>query len=136
MKEYTKTNKLLKMFSPHLATAVLLIHIFIILFIVGLFFLVPIGYKYNWNWQKSQKLRFFHLILISIVTFETLVGISCPLTVIENNLRGIYISNSFIDLILQKIVYWEFPTIVFLLLYSLCLFWTILMWFIFPPKIK
>ena len=124
------------MFSPHLATAVLLIHIFLILFIVGLFFLVPIGYKYNWNWQKSQRLRFLHLILISIVTFETLVGISCPLTVIENNLRGIYISNSFIDLILQKIVYWEFPTIVFLLLYSLCLFWTILMWFIFPPKIK
>ena len=93
MKEYIKTNKLLKMFSPHLATAVLLIHIFIIVFIIGLFFLVPIGYKYNWNWQKS-KAKIFSFILISIVTFETLVGISCPLTVIENNLRGVYISNS------------------------------------------
>ena len=117
-----------------IADVILFFHFLIIIFIVSLFFVVPVGYKLNWQWQKNEKLRLLHLVLITIVTFESIIGITCPLTFIENNLRGIHISNSFISIWLTKIVFWQLPSIFFLIIYSLCLFWTILMWIKFPPK--
>ena len=55
--------------------------------------------------QKKKNIRLLHLIMISIVTLETCIGVACPLTIIENNLRGIYVSNSFVDSFFNKILY-------------------------------
>jgi Protein of Unknown function (DUF2784). len=71
-----------------------------------------------------------------LVTLETLLGITCPLTSIENNLRGISSNKSFISFWIEKIIYWDFPTIFFIFLYFIFLGWTLLMWKIYPPKLK
>ena len=88
------------------------------------------------DWIKNFKLRLFHFGLMFLVTFETLVGITCPLTSIENYLRGINNSKSFISFWIEKIIYWDFPTSFFIFLYFVFFGWTLIMWKIYPPKFK
>ena len=59
---------------------------------------------------------------------------TCPLTIIENIFNQNQYSQSFIKFWISKIVYWDFPTLFFITLYSLCALWTVLMWKIFPPR--
>ena len=119
-----------------LADIVLILHFFIVIFISVGFLIIPIGYYYDWSWIKNYKLRLFHCSLMCLVTFETILGITCPLTSIENNLRGINNNKSFISFWIEKIIYWDFPTKFFIFLYFIFLGWTLLMWKIYPPKFK
>ena len=119
-----------------IANIVLIFHFCVVIFITFGFFLIPIGYKFGWVWVKNLKLRIFHCGMMIFVTLETLLGITCPLTSIENNLRGIYESTSFISYWINQIIYWNFPTQFFIILYCMFLGWTFLMWKIFPPIIK
>ncbi len=122
------------MTSNHFADIVLSIHFIIAFFIVSLFFVIPFGYKFKWNWIKNRKLRLFHIILMFFVTLETILGITCPLTIIENDLRGIMTSNSFINTWISKILFFDFPNEYFLITYILCSLWTTLIWIKFPPE--
>ena len=117
-----------------IADIILIIHFLVVLFIASLFVLVPAGYKFNWTWQKNFKLRSIHLLLIFFITLETIIGITCPLTMLENHLRGVLVSNDFIDLYISKIIFWDFPPIFFLTLYFFCLIWTVFIWIKFPPN--
>ena len=119
-----------------LADIILILHFLVVIFITVGFLLIPIGYYYYWSWIRNFKLRLFHFGLMFIVTFETLVGITCPLTSIENYLRGINNSKSFVSFWIEKIIYWDFPTSFFIFLYFVFLGWTLLMWKIYPPKLK
>ena len=124
------------MTQENFADLILIVHFGIVIFITSLFIIIPVGYKLKWKWPKNKKLRSTHLFLILIVTTETVFGLTCPLTVIEHNLRGIFISNSFISIWLQKFLYWNFPKEFFLISYILCLLWTIFIWYRFPPRNK
>ena len=119
-----------------LADIILILHFLVVIFITVGFVLIPIGYHYDWSWIKNFKLRLFHFCLMFLVTFETVVGITCPLTSIENYLRGINNNKSFISFWIEKIIYWDFPTSFFMFLYFVFLGWTLLMWKIYPPKFK
>ncbi len=116
------------------ADLILILHFIIVIFVTGLFFLIPLGYKLNWCWQRNKKIRLFHLGLILLVTIETVLGITCPLTIIENNLRGIITSNSFIAIWITRLLFWNFSKEFFILVYFLCLIWTTIMWKKFPPN--
>ena len=104
------------------------------IFITFGFFLIPIGYKFGWEWIANTKLRIFHCGMMIFVTLETLLGITCPLTSIENSLRGIHQSQSFIGYWINQIIYWDFPTQFFIILYCIFLGWTFLMWKLCPPR--
>ena len=97
---------------------------------------MPIGYKMKWVWLSNLKLRSTHLALICFITIETMIGMTCPLTLIENALNENQYSQSFIKYWISKIVYWDLPALFFVTLYLLCTIWTILMWLIFPPAKK
>ena len=116
------------------ADIVLVIHFSIVVFITSGFFLIPIGYTANWDWTSNVKLRISHCGLMVFVTLETLLGITCPLTSLENYLRGITQSQSFIGFWIQQLIYWDFPAHIFLILYCVLLGLILLMWLIFPPK--
>ena len=124
------------MTQENFADLVLIFHFGIVIFITSLFVMIPVGYKFKWNWPRNRKLRSIHLFLIFLVTTETVFGLTCPLTLIEHNLRGIYISNTFVNSWLQNLLYWNFPKEFFLISYILCLMWTIFMWNRFPPSNK
>ena len=116
-----------------IADIVLLLHFSIVIFITFGFFLIPIGYKSNWLWVKNFKLRICHFGMMVFITLETLLGITCPLTSIENNLRGINKSTSFISYWINQIIYWNLPSQFFIILYCAVLIWTFLLWKFFPP---
>ena len=119
-----------------IADIVLVVHFCVVTFIVSGFFLIPIGYKFNWCWVANSQLRIFHIGMMALITLETLLGITCPLTSIENSLRGIYQSKSFVGYWIEQIIYWDFPAPFFIVLYFTFLGWTFLMWKLFPPKIN
>jgi hypothetical protein len=119
-----------------IADIILMFHFAIVLFITSGFFLIPIGYKLSWVWVKNLKLRISHCGMMIFVTLETLFGITCPMTLMENSLRGINDSTSFISYWINQIIYWNFPSQFFIILYCVVLGWTFLLWKIFPPMIK
>ncbi len=118
---------------PLIADFVLFIHFCIVIFVTSAFFFIPIGYKFDWSWVSNIQMRILHSGMMAFITLETLLGITCPLTSIENSLRGIYQSESFVGYWLKQIVFWDFPTQFFIILYSFFLGWTCLMWKLFPP---
>ncbi len=124
------------MTQENFADLVLIFHFGIVIFIISLFAIIPLGYKFAWKWPRNKKIRSTHFFLIFLVTTETVFGFTCPLTLIEHNLRGIFISNSFVSIWLQKFLYWNFPKEFFLISYIICLMWTIFLWNRFPPSNK
>ena len=116
-----------------IADIVLFFHFCIAVFITFGFVLIPIGYNFNWIWIKNKKLRLLHFGMMIFVTFETILGLSCPLTVLENSLRGINENQLFLSRWITEVIYWDFPSEFFLILYCLCLGWTFLIWKKYPP---
>ena len=91
------------------ADIVLVIHFCVVVFITSGFFLIPIGYTTNWGWTSNVKFRISHSGMMMCVTLETILGITCPLTYLENILRGINQSESFIGYWIQKFIFWDLP---------------------------
>ena len=116
-----------------IADALLLVHFSIAAFITLGFFIIPIGYKLGWNWIKNRNLRLLHLSLMGVITVETIVGLTCPLTVLENMFRNFDYSSSFMSYWIAQILYWDLPNQVFVILYSLCLGWVLILWKVCPP---
>ena len=117
-----------------LADFILILHFSIVIFITSLFFFIPIGYKLNWPKVKNKNLRRIHLALMTFITIETILGIACPLTYLENYLLNRSETEFFLSFWLKKIIYWNFPSSFFIFLYLVCFGWTIAMWILFPPK--
>ena len=111
----------------------LLVHFGLAAFITAGFFIIPIGYQLGWNWIKKRSLRLLHLYLMCFIFFETIVGLTCPLTVLENMFRDVDYSMSFMSYWVAQILYWDLPSQIFLILYSLCFGWVLILWKICPP---
>ena len=116
-----------------IADALLVVHFCLAGFIALGFFIIPIGYIFNWNWIKSRNIRLLHLFLMGFITAETIVGLTCPLTILENMFRDVDYTSSFMSYWMAQILYWDLPSEVFVLLYSLCLGWVLILWKVCPP---
>ena len=116
-----------------IADLLLLIHFGLAACTTSGFFIIPLGYKFGWNWIKKRNLRLVHLFLMGVITTETIVGLTCPLTVLENMFRDVDYSMSFMSYWVVEILYWDLPSQVFVLLYSLCFGWVLILWKICPP---
>ena len=116
-----------------IADALLLVHFCLAAFITLGFFIIPLGHKFSWHWIKNRNLRLFHLFFMGFITAETIVGLTCPLTVLENMFRDVDYSISFTSYWATQILYWDLPSQFFMILYSLCLGWVVILWKICPP---
>jgi hypothetical protein len=59
-----------------------------------------------------------HLGAVALVAIEALLGVACPLTVLEDALRpGTQSQAGFIQRWLQALIYWDWPLWVFTALY-------------------
>ena len=111
-----------------------LCHAFFVLFVVMGQALILIGWRSNWFWTQNIYFRVVHLTSIVIVVFLAWSAIPCPLTLIEADLRGISTKNSFIGYWLQRLLYYQLPSWVFTLIYSLFGFLVLFTFFVYPPK--
>jgi hypothetical protein len=89
-----------------------------VLFVVGGLILIWAGYAVGWQWVRKRWLRIVHFGAITLVAVEALVGIACPLTVLEDALRpGTQGGAGFIQRWVHAVMYWDWPLWVFAVLY-------------------
>ncbi len=111
-------------FYSLLADTVLLVHVLVVLFNVGAVPIIWLGYFRKWDIVRHSCFRVAHLLLLGFVTAETALGLTCPLTTLENWLRlraggGALYEGSFVTHWLQRLIFWDFDPGVFLLIYVL-----------------
>jgi len=75
-----------------------------------------------------------HLGAVAFVAFEAVLGIACPLTLMEDALRGaVHTDAGFVQCWLGRILYWDFPAWVFTATYVLLALLAWLLWHGVPP---
>ena len=116
------------------ADLVLSIHFCVVFFVVFGLATLPIGYWRKYNWTRNTKLRLVHMLLMGFITLEASLGITCPLTTIENALRQIEYQKSFVAYWESRFIYWDLPTYSFVILYCSCFIWSLLFWKLHPPR--
>lgn len=122
------------------ADVVLTLHVALVMFVVGGFALVIIGNCRHWRWVNAAGFRLAHLAAVVMIVAEVWVEVSCPLTTLEMWLRAqagapTY-DGSFVGHWLQRVLYYNAPSWVFALVYSLFGVLVLATWLHFPPKSK
>ena len=111
--------------SSLLADIIVSVHFVYVMTVVGGLIVIILGAVLKWRFIRNFWFRIIHLTMILIVVYEEIFGIPCPLTDWEYDLRieaGQIdaVSGSFIVRLIQKIIFYDFPPIVFTITY--CLF--------------
>ncbi|MCC7017165.1 MAG: DUF2784 family protein [Rhodospirillales bacterium] len=123
-----------------LADALGVIHAAFVLFVVGGLAAILAGWRFDWRWTENLAFRVGHLAAIAVVVLQTWLGELCPLTLWENRLRHLAsqqgVGESFVAYWLDRLLYWRFPSWVFLAVYTLFggLVLATFVWY--PPKRK
>jgi len=116
------------------------IHFGYVAFVVFGLLVILLGGLLRWRFVRNIWFRILHLAMILIVVAEALLGIICPLTIWEYELRVAAgqqdISDvSFVARLIHQLMFFEFPPIVFLVGY--CLFGLAILasWWLIPPNL-
>jgi hypothetical protein len=102
-----------------LADIILIIHFLFVLFVVGSVPLIWIGARLGWRFVRNIRFRLAHLGAILFVSMESLVGMVCPLTLLEDSLRHSPTDTSFVQRWLHRILFYDVPEGVLTVLYLL-----------------
>ncbi len=120
------------------ADAMLILHFLFVVFVVGGLLLVFLGYWLGWRWIYGIRFRGLHLAAIGYVVLQSWLGAICPLTVWEMQLRELAgdptYQGGFIAFWLHRLLFYQAPPAVFVLVYSLFGALVVLSWFWIRPK--
>ena len=122
------------------ADGILLMHFVFVAFVVLGFVFIWIGHIVKLKFAKNAKFRICHVLAMGIVLCESLVGMICPLTEWENNLRvkggeGQIYETGFIKEWIHKIMFFDFSERMFVVIYVLFFALILLTYWIIPPDI-
>jgi hypothetical protein len=121
-----------------LADAVVIVHAAYVAFVVIGFAAIVAGAIAGARWSRSFALRVAHLAAILLVCVEVAIGVVCPLTSLENALRlragGAAYPADFIGYWVDRVIFYDFPTWVFALLYFGFAAMVALSWWLWPPR--
>jgi hypothetical protein len=116
-----------------LINVIVLAHFLIVLFVVAGLPLIYLGATLHWTWVRSRFLRLSHLGAILFIAAESLIGISCPLTVWEDALRGQQSARGFIERWIDRLIFYDAPTWAFTAAYAAFATLVLLAWVTVPP---
>ena len=125
--------------NPGLAADLLaLFHLGYVLFVVVGQVLILAGWALAWSWTRNPWFRWLHLGAIGLVVAETVLGMYCPLTVMEARLRHsageVGYGESFVGYWVGRVLYYDAPLWLFHLVYlafAVLVLWTFLR---YPPR--
>jgi len=121
-----------------LSDIVLLLHSLFVVFIIIALLLTVVGGFRQWLWIRNWWFRVVHLVGIVVVVAQSWVGILCPLTTLEMWLRGqageMQYDRSFIQYWLERLLYYDAPEWVFVVVYTAFGLLVIIAWARFPPQ--
>ena len=119
-----------------LADSVFLLHALMVTFNTGGLLVILVGGPLGWAWVRHRGFRIAHLSLMGLVTVEAIFGMTCPLTLLEDWLRGVATEQSFVQRWVTALIYWSAPAWVFAVLYLMVLSAVIVAWFAWPPAVS
>lgn len=115
-------------------------HLAYVGFVAVGFVLIMVGAALKWTWIFNRWFRYLHLGAIALVAAEALVGLICPLTLLENWLLigsgQAAKERTFIGELLYNLLYYEFPLWIFSVAYLALTFLAILLLIVIPPKAR
>jgi len=117
-----------------LADLVLLVHFAFAAFVVAGLVLTWAGAALGWSWVRNRHFRIAHLLAIGIVAAEGAVGLTCPLTWIEDALRGTDPGSAFVARWIHRLLFYEAPAWVFTSVYLAWAGAALLTWRLVPPR--
>ena len=116
-----------------LADAVVVVHLLIVLFVIAGVPLVYLGCALRWEWVRSWRWRVLHVAAIVFIAAESLLGIACPLTVLEDELRGRRSAGGFIERWVDRVLFYDAPAWVFTAAYVAFAALALATWVVVPP---
>ena len=117
-----------------MADIILVIHFLFVLFVVGGLPLIWAGHWIGASFVRNRRFRLAHLAAILYVTAESLLGVVCPLTWLEDALRGRATETGFIERWLHLILFHDLPEWVFLVAYVLFALLVVITFRLIPPQ--
>ncbi|EQD76007.1 hypothetical protein B1B_01979, partial [mine drainage metagenome] len=124
--------------SRLLVLCILILHLGIIVFNIGGLIVIPWGGVRGWSWVRNFWLRLAHLVALSVVAIQALLGRACFLTIWQAELstraeaRGH--TPPLIAHWINQLIFWPIPLWVFTLLYIVVWVYTVALWWRFPPR--
>jgi hypothetical protein len=125
--------------SRVLAELVLILHTAFIAFVLFGLIVVLVGMAARWEWTRNFGFRAAHLAAIGYVVVQALLGMVCPLTILENYLRDRagqdpYGQGGFIQYWLHKLIFFDAEPWVFTVCYSTFGLLVAATWWFAPPR--
>jgi hypothetical protein len=104
-----------------LADVVVAIHALYVGFVMLGLVAILVGRARGWRWVGNFYFRVLHLAAIGFVCVESIIGIDCPLTTLENGLRLGAGQNGygsdFVGYWLDRVIFYDIPPRVFTVIY-------------------
>ena len=123
-----------------LSDLVVAFHLAYVGFVAVAFVLILAGAALKWAWILNRRFRYLHLGAIALVATEALVGVICPLTLLENWLLigsgQVGTERTFVGELLYHLVYYDFPLWIFSVAYLVLTILAILLWIVIPPQAR
>ena len=125
------------MYNFLLADIIAIIHLGYVIYVILGFILIVVGIICRWKWVRNLPFRITHLLAIVGVACEALLGVNCPLTVLEYKLRyRHYLSEekvSFIGAIVDSLLFYNAPGWLFTIIYTAFAIAVVITFIIAPP---
>jgi polyferredoxin len=124
----------------YLADIIAIIHLGYVIFVIMGFIVILAGIALRWDWVRNLWFRIIHLVAIAAVAAEALLGINCPLTVLEFRLRhGVSPADrrvSFVGDMIDRILYYDAPMWLFAIIYTAFAILVAVTFILAPPTRK
>ena len=119
-----------------LADAIVVVHLAYVSFVVLGMVAILLGLSFQKSWARNPWFRLSHLTMIGVVVIESALGIPCPLTVWERQLRQAAgqraYTGDFVGYWSHRLIFFQAPPWAFTLAY--CLFGAVvLLTFVLAP---
>lgn len=122
-----------------LADVVVVTHFLYVVFVAGGCVAILLGVMRGWQWTRGITFRALHLMAIAFVFGESVSGIECPLTVLENNLREragqTQYAGACVGFWAHRLIFYDAPSWVFTTLYGAITLALIAGLWLAPPRI-
>ena len=126
--------------TAFVADIILALHVAYAAFVLGGFLVLPIGLGCRWAWVRARSFRLPHLVCTAVVAAEALIGLTCPLTWLEN----VFLTasgadgyeRSFVGHLLYRLLYYDAPAWVFTAAYVTLALVIVTLFYWAPPVRK
>lgn len=122
-----------------LADATAAVHFLYVLFVVLAQAYIMVGWLFFWPFTRSLRFRIVHLVMMLIVSIQELLGLRCPLTVLESYFREragqiINEDTTFLMEMVRRTMFFALPDWMFTFMYVGFGALVVLTFFVMPPR--